>query len=101
MKIYTEYRKGILFLRIYGRFHDKKLKDTIDYLIYQLGINVIALNLSELEYISLDNIKLINNQNETILKKKKKLLIIDKEIRHNLFKQIKVATTEIETFSLI
>ena len=101
MRVYTEYRKGILFLRLSGRFNNKKLKDTIDYLIYQLGLNVIALNLSELEYISLDNIKLINNQNKIILKKKKKLLIIDKEIRHNLFKQIKVLTTEIETFSLI
>ena len=101
MKVYTEYRKGILFLRLSGRFNNKKLKDTIDYLIYQLGLNVIALNLSELEYISLDDIKLINNQNKIILKKKKKLLIIDKEIRHNLFKQIKVLTTEIETFSLI
>ena len=101
MRTYTEYRKGILFLRLSGKFNNKKLKDTIDYLIYQLGINVIALNLSELEYISLDNIKLINNQNKTILKEKKKLLIIDKEIRHNLFKTIKVSTTEIETFSLI
>ena len=101
MKVYIEYRKGILFLRLSGRFNNKKLKDTIDYLIYQLGLNVIALNLSELEYISLDDIKLINNQNKIILKKKKKLLIIDKEIRHNLFKQIKVLTTEIETFSLI
>lgn len=101
MRTYTEYRKGILFLRLSGKFNNKKLKDTIDYLIYQLGINVVALNLSELEYISLDNIKLINNQNKTILKEKKKLLIIDKEIRHNLFKTIKVSTTEIETFSLI
>lgn len=101
MKVYTEYRKGILFLRLSGRLNNAKLKDTINYLIYQLGINVIALNLSELEYISLDNIKIINNQNKIILKKKKKLLIIDKEIRRNLFKQIKVLTTEIETFSLI
>lgn len=101
MKVYTEYRKGILFLRLSGKFNNKKLKDTINYLIYQFGINVIALNLSELEYISLDNIKLINNQNKTILKEKKKLLIIDKEIRHSLFKTVKTSTTEIETFSLI
>lgn len=101
MKIYTEYRKGILFLRLYGKFNNKKLKDTIEYLIHQLGVNVIALNLSELEYISLGNIKLINNQNKIILKEKKKLLIIDKEIRHNLFKKIPSLTTEVETFSLI
>ena len=70
VKINTEYRKGILFVRIKGSFDYNKYHIIINYLIDYFGIKIIVLNLSELEYISLENIKYINNQVKNILKKK-------------------------------
>ena len=99
-RINTEYRKGVLFIRLKGRFDKTKYKK-INKLIDTLGINFIVLNLSELKYISLDDIKCIENQNKNILKKKKHLLIYDKEIRNNLFNNITKINNEIEAFSLI
>lgn len=101
LKINTEYRKGVLFVRLRGRFDNNYFLTTINYLINHFGISIIVLNLSELEYISLENIEYINNQNKNILKKKKKLLICDKEIRNNLFNNITKITNEIDAFSLI
>ena len=101
LKINTEYRKGILFIRLKGRYDNNYFLTTINYLINNFGINIIALNLSELDYISLENIKDINNKIINILKKKKKILIIDKEIRNNLFNNTIKINNEIDAFSLI
>lgn len=101
MKINVEYRRGILFVRLRGRYDNKKFIRTINYLINNLGINNIVLNLSELGDISLENIKHITKQSTCILKKKKQLLICDKEIRCNLFKNVVKIDNEIDAFSLI
>jgi len=101
LKINTEYRKGVLFIRLKGRFEHNYFLTTINYLINHFGINIIVLNLSELDYISLENIKHISDQNKNILKKKKQLLICDKKIRNNLFNNITKINSEIDAFSLI
>ena len=101
LKINTEYRKGILFIRLKGRYDQNYFITTINYLINNFGIKTIVLNLNELEYISLENIKHINNQTKNILKKKKQLLICDKNLRNNLFNNVTKIKNEIDAFSLI
>lgn len=101
LKINTEYYKGVLFIRLKGRFDKSLYTNTINYLINNFGINTIVLNFYNLQYISVDNINYINQENNKILKKKTKLLIIDNETRRNLFKNTIKIDNEIDAFSLI
>lgn len=103
LKISTEFRKGILFIRLAGRIDNEGYIDKIKRLIDTVGIRYIVLNLNELQFISLDSIKHIINYNEQILKEKKKLLICDaSDIRNRLFKDIiPNIKSEIDAFSLI
>ena len=101
LNISTEYQRGILFIRLRGRFDNNYFIFMLNYLIYNFGINVIVLNLSGLEYISLENIKYIDEYAKNILKKKRQILICDKEIRYNLFSNVIKINNEIEAFSLI
>ena len=104
MQISTEYRKGVLFIRLIGRMDDNAgYLDNIDDLINNFGIKYIVLNLDNLSYVSLENIKHIMNYNNKILKKKKHLLICDSnQIRNRIFKNIiPKINNELEAFSLI
>lgn len=99
--INTEYRKGVLFIRLQGRFDYNYYVSTIDKLVVKFGIKAVVLNLCELKHVSLENINYINLLNKKILKKRIKLLICDKEIRNDLFRNIVKINSEIEAFSLI
>lgn len=103
MQISTEYRRGILFIRLRGRIDEygfiKKINDLID----EFGIKYIVLNFENLKYISLDSIEHIIKYYKKILKKKKSLLICDAnkgriKVFNNIIPNI---DNELEAFSLI
>ena len=103
MQIRTEYRKGVLFIRLVGRLDNDRFIKDINKLIEKIGINYIVLNLNEVSNVSLDSIGHIIKYNKEILKKKKHLFICDdKKYRKRLFKNtIPKINCEIEAFSLI
>lgn len=103
MQISTEYRKGVLFIRLIGRIDDNDFLNKINKIIEEFGIKYIVLNISNLNYVSLESIKHITNYNNRILKKKKHLLICDSNQRRNrLFNNIiPNISNELEAFSLI
>lgn len=103
MQINTEYRKGILFVRLVGRLDNGSFLDDINKLIEEVGIKYIVLNLTKVSNVSLDSIGYIIDYNNQILKKKKHLFICDiTDIRDRLFKDIiPKLREEIEAFSLI
>lgn len=103
MQISTEYRKGVLFIRLKGRLDNERFLKDINKLIEEFGIRYIILNLSEVSNVSLDSIGYIIKYNKKVLKKKKHLFICDNnKIRERLFKNtIPKIKCEIEAFSLI
>lgn len=100
--IRTEYRKGVLFIRLMGGIDDDYL-NTVNEIVDNFGIRYIVLNITNLNYVSLENISHIVNYNERILKKKKQLLICDSNIKRNrMFRNvIPNIEREIDAFSLI
>ncbi|MCI6266670.1 MAG: STAS domain-containing protein [Erysipelotrichaceae bacterium] len=103
LKISTEFRKGVLFVRLVGRIDNEGYLEKINNIIDQMGIQCIVLNLNNLNDVSLDSIDHIIKYNNEILKKNKQLLICDaNNIRNRLFKKIiPNIISEIEAFSLI
>ncbi|MBQ8681551.1 MAG: hypothetical protein IJ509_01385 [Bacilli bacterium] len=101
--IRTEYRKGVLFIRLIGRIDNNDYLNEIRDLINKIGINYIVLNLENLNYISLESIDHIMKYNNEILKKKKHLLICDSnQGRGRIFEKfIPNISSELEAFSLI
>lgn len=101
LRINTEQRKGILFIRLVGRIDNAGYLDEINKIVETVGIQQIVLNIEYLSNISMESIKQITNYHKQILKKKKTLLICDKT-RNRLFKNtIPNIKHEIEAFSLI
>lgn len=103
MQFITEYRKGILFVRLIGRLGNDDYLDQIDCLVNEFGIKYIVLNINNINYISLEDINHIKKYNNKILKKKKYLLICDSNIkRSRIFKNIiPNINSELDAFSLI
>lgn len=104
MQFSTEYRKGVLFIRLIGRIDDNAgYLNNIEDLINNFGIKYIVLNLDNISYVSLESIEHIMKYNKEILKKKKHLLICDSNQRRNrIFKNIiPYIKNELEAFSLI
>lgn len=101
LKITTEFRKGILFVRLKGRIGDKNELDTIDSLIKNIGIRYLVLNINNLNDMDITCINQIIDYNKRILKNKGQLLICDTKNRSRLFKKIPNIKCEIEAFSLI
>lgn len=103
LHVSTEFRKGVLFVRLVGRIDNESYLENINHIIEKFGIRYIVLNLNDLNGVSLDSIDHIINYNNQILKKKKHLLICDcNNIRNRLFKDIiPNIRCEIEAFSLI
>jgi len=101
--ISIEYRKGILFIRIKRRIDNEILNEFIKYLTDYIGIKIIVLNISNLTYLSLEDIKHIIKYKKQILKKKTTLIICDnkKEHRNVFFKEIFRINNELDAFSLI
>ena len=103
MQLITEYRKGILFIRLIGRLVDSDYLNQIDCLVNEFGIKCVVLNINNINCISLEDINHIKKYNNRILKKKKYLLICDSNIqRSRIFKNIiPNINSELDAFSLI
>ncbi|MEG1351157.1 MAG: STAS domain-containing protein [Bacilli bacterium] len=111
LKIYMEFRKGILFVRLNGIL----TKDTIDILnsevletIKNNGIKYLSYNLEELEYIDIMGIKgiiesfnLINNNNGQLILCGYKDLVKIRLEKNKLFDYINHTSNELKVFELI
>ena len=103
LKINTEFRKGVLFVRLSGQIEDDNYLESINHLIENIGIKYIVLNIDNLMAVSVESINHIIYYNQKILKNKGRLLICD--ANHNrkvLFEnRIPKINCEIDAFSLI
>ncbi len=103
LKINTEFRKGVLFVRLSGQIEDDNYLESINHLIENIGIKYIVLNIDNLMAVSVESINHIIDYNQKILKNKGRLLICD--ANHNrkvLFEnRIPKINCEIDAFSLI
>lgn len=99
----TEYRKGVLFIRLMGRIDDNDYLKQVDDLVNELGIRCIVLNFDDIKCISLECVDHIKKYNKEILKKKKYLLICASNPRKKrIFKNIVPnISRELDAFSLI
>ena len=99
----TEYKKGVLFVRLVGRIDNEGYLKKINWLIEELGIKFTVLNLTKINNISLENIENIRNYIINQGTKKRLLLICDEnESRNNIINQnIPKIKNEIEAFSII
>ena len=52
----TEYKKGVLFVRLVGRIDNEGYLKKINWLIEEIGIKFTVLNLTKISNISLENI---------------------------------------------
>lgn len=103
LKINTEFRKGILFVRLSGKIDSETYLENINELVEIMGIRYIVLNIENIKGINVNSINHIIDYNNQISKEKRCLLICDKNVRRNkIFKNmIPNITCEIEAFSLI
>ena len=99
----TEYKRGVLFVRLDGRIDNEGYINKINWLIDKIGIKYTVINLTNINNISITNIdhiyKHIQNQ-----KRKQRLLIIcdENNLRNVLFKkEIPKITREQDAFSII
>ena len=78
MNIFTEYRKGIMFLRIDGSLDKvtyRKLEEEINILINNCGVNNIVINLEEVSKIDMKGISTLYLIYECIKKLKGSIYI--------------------------
>lgn len=102
LKINTEFRKGVLFVRLNGTIEDDSYLESINSLIENIGIRYIVLNTNNLQVIDVNNINNIIEYNKRILKDKRRLLICDdNKNRNRVFNNIQKIKCEIDAFSLI
>ena len=103
LRINTEFRKGVLFIRLIGKIENQQYLNSINKLIEDIGIKYIVLNIEKLEYVDVNSINHIIDYNKQILKNKGRLLICDtNKNRNQLFKNaIPNINCEIDAFSLI
>ena len=103
LRINTEFRKGVLFVRLSGKISDENYLESINSLVEDIGIKYVVLNIENIKKIDVNNINHIINYNRKILKNKGRLLICDKNVNRNrIFKNnIPNIKCEIEAFSLI
>ena len=99
----TEYKKGVLFVRLVGRIDNEGYLKDINYLIEEIGIKFTVINITKLNDITKDNMSQIIT-NIKLLKKKKHLLFIcdENRLKNKYFiETIPKLNHEIEAFSLI
>ena len=103
LKVSTEYRKGILFIRLVGMIDNEGYLDQINCFLNKIGIQYVVFNLDKLNDVSLESVNHIIDYNKQLLKKKKLLIICDaNQKRNRLFKNIiPKISSELEAFSLI
>ena len=101
LKIDTEFRKGIFFIRLNGRLDNYENLDKVNSIIENIGIKYVVLNTSNLIMLDVNTINYIVNYNDRILKSKRHLLICDNNIkRKRIFNNIPKIDCEIEAFTL-
>ena len=99
LTVRTEYKKGVLFVRLIGRIDNERYLKKINNIIEEVGIRITVLNISKLNNVSLNNINQIIKYKNKLKKKKYILLICDNNtLKNSLYKRLK---EEIEIFSLI
>lgn len=103
LKISTEFRKGVLFVRLAGRIDNDSYLESINNLIEDIGIRYVVLNTNNLRAIDVDSINDIIEYNKKILKDQRRLLICDaNNSRKRIFSNnIQKINCEIDAFSLI
>lgn len=102
LKISTEFRKGVLFVRLLGRIENDKYLEAINNLVEYVGIKFVVLNIENIKEIDVDNISDILKYNNKIKQAKRHLLICDANKRSSIFEnKISKITCEIDAFHLI
>jgi anti-anti-sigma regulatory factor len=102
LRIDTEFRKGIFFIRLNGRIDNYENLDRVNELIEDVGIKYVVLNTSNLHMLDVNTINYIINYNNKILKSKRYLLLCDTNYnRKRIFNNIPNINYEIEAFTLI
>ena len=102
LRVRTEYRKGVLFVRLVGRIDNEGYLKNINQLVNDVGIKFIVLNISSLDGISLKNIYYIKKYIKVFKRKKCLLLICDEnDLLVSLFKSFEKIPSEIDAFSFI
>ncbi|MEE3343817.1 MAG: hypothetical protein VZS44_06990 [Bacilli bacterium] len=102
LKIDTEFRKGIFFIRLSGKLDNYlKLKSIYD-LTLNLGIRYVVLNTSNLLLLDVSMINYIYKYNDRLIKNNGYLLICDtNNHRKRIFNAINNINCEIDAFALI
>ena len=102
LRIDTEFRKGIFFIRLNGRLDNYENLDRVNNLIEDVGIRYVVLNTSNLNMLDVNTINYIINYNNKILKSKRYLLICDTNTnRRRIFNNIPKIECETEAFTLV
>ena len=103
LKISTEFRKGVLFVRLAGIIDNDNYLESINNLIEDIGIKYVVLNTNNLRAIDVSSINNIIEYNKKILKDQRRLLICDaNNSRKRIFSNnIQKINCEIDAFSLI
>lgn len=100
LRISTEYRRGVFFVRVIGRNDNgSKLKEIFN-MIDEFGIHDIVLNLKKLDFLSVDQIEEISNFKER--KSEKKIFIVYDERKNRLFRNAFIPLEkELDVFSYL
>ena len=100
--IKTEYKKGVLFVRLDGRSDNEGYLNKINWLIEEIGIKFTVLNITHLNDITRKTIDNIVSNIKLQRKKKHHLLICDENRLRNIYvKSIPKLSNETEAFSFI
>lgn len=78
LEIDTAYRKGILFVRLYGAINKnniKEIENVLESTIDKVGIKYLLLNLENIYYINCDISRLIDNWSRKLTLKNGKFFI--------------------------
>ena len=102
LRIDTEFRKGIFFIRLNGRIDNYENLNRVNSIIENIGIKYVVLNTSNLYVLDINVINYIISYNNEILKNKRHLMICDDNLnRKRIFNSIPKISSEIEAFSII
>ncbi len=102
LKISTEFRKGVLFVRLLGQIENDKYLESINNLVEYVGIKFVVLNIENIKKIDVNNISDILKYNNKIKQDKRHLLICDANKRSSIFEdKISKINCEIDAFNFI
>ncbi len=109
LKIDTIYKKGILFVRLYGVINKTtklEIEKTLESAISKVGIKYLLLNFDNIYYISSDITKIIGKWSQNIIKNGGKFFIcgydkIQKKYSIDVSKSVFEMKDEISVFNMI